>query len=98
MRDRLKFVLRDIEIVESDVYLIMLLIDADQRNFFRDRLIERRVFPIALWPLVGDEISQEDSVLSERVLMVHCDARYTLKDMEMIAEAIQQTMDVLHEC
>lgn len=98
LRDRLKVVLRDIEIIESDVYFIMLLTDADQRNFFRDRLIERSVFPIALWPLVGNEIPQEDSVLSEKVLMVHCDARYTLKDMEMIAEAIQQAMDVLHEC
>lgn len=98
LRDRLQGVLHDIEIVESDAYFIMLLKNADQRNYFRDRLIEKSIFPIALWPLGGDEISKEDSVLSERVLMLHCDARYTLKDMKMIAEAIQQTMDSLHEC
>lgn len=79
---------KNINIVASEAYFILLFNKADQRNYFKDGLIKNDIFPICLWPARNGEFSQNDIELSERVLMIHCDVRYTLYDMKKVADII----------
>lgn len=89
LREQLRDRLPSIRFIESNAYVVMLFDSETHRDVTRRRLIENQVFPIALWPFEGCSVTQEDVALSRRVLMVHCDSRYGIEDMKLIADVIQ---------
>lgn len=85
-------------VVASDAYFILMLTSASQRNAVRQQLIDRCIYPIALWPLGELDVPKEDRDLSDRVLMIHCDARYGHDDMEVVAAAIEKALGCVDVC
>ena len=59
------------------------------RDKLRARLIERCVYPAVLWPL-PDECPPAARDMSSRMLSIHCDARYSLSDMERLKNIIEE--------
>jgi hypothetical protein len=60
----------------------------EARNQMRQRLIDHRVYPAVLWPLEADTkgISEEALDFSHRMLSIHCDHRYSPKDMQRVVD------------
>lgn len=85
-------------IVDSDAYFIMVFHKASMKKSARLKLIDRKVYPIELWPVLEGSLSTDDYELYERTLMIHCDARYSRKDIELIASAIATVKDEQSEC
>ena len=71
---------------------ILLFDGKERRDGVRQKLIERRIYPVSYWPLeepVFPEGTTEESIdLSHRVLSIHCDMRYRHADMERVADEI----------
>ena len=71
---------------------ILLFDGGVRRDGVRQKLIERRIYPVAYWPLdepVFPEGTTEESIdLSHRALSIHCDMRYRQADMELVAGEI----------
>lgn len=72
---------------------ILVFDSSERRDQVRQRLIASRVYPAILWPLertVVDNIPQEHTELSRRMLSVHCDMRYSASEMEHVASLIRK--------
>jgi hypothetical protein len=82
-------------ILESSAYFVMLFKCANLRLVFSESLVNQNVYPITLWRMDEDIVSDEDKDLSERVLMIHCDARYTKDDMGLVGDKINQILAVI---
>lgn len=98
VHEQLRGRLSSIKIVESNAYVVMLFDSGTHRDVTRRNLIENHVFPIALWPLGELDVPKEDRDLSDRVLMIHCDARYGHDDMEVVAAAIEKALGCVDVC
>lgn len=67
--------------------------NTDARERARASLIDARIYPAVLWPL--DELPDhaarfpDASALAERLLALHCDARYSAEDMRRVAAALE---------
>lgn len=59
------------------------------REKMRAHFIEKCVYPAVLWPL-PDECSTISRDISSRMLSIHCDARYSLSDMEQLSKIIEE--------
>lgn len=92
LRRRLQSLPPGVVVVASDAYFILMLARASQRNTVRQQLIDRNIYPIALWPLGDLDVPKEDCELADRVLIIHCDARYRHDDMEVVAAAIEKAL------
>lgn len=92
LRRRLQALPPGVVVVASDAYFILMLTSASQRNAVRQQLINRNIYPIALWPLGDSDVPEEDRELADTVLMIHCDARYGHDDMEVVAAAIEKAL------
>lgn len=58
------------------------------RERLRAGLVERNIFPAVLWPLEEPALGPVDAAaahLARRVLMLHCDARYSIEDLRRVA-------------
>jgi hypothetical protein len=66
--------------------------DAGARELMRRRLIDTCIYPAVLWPLdtLVDHRARFPAAcsLSERLLALHCDARYSAADMRRVARAL----------
>lgn len=62
-----------------------------QREKLRERLIERAVYPAVLWN-VPDMVSRDMKKISERMLSIHCDGRYTEVDIRQLAVIINEAL------
>ncbi|KIG19657.1 hypothetical protein DB30_00166 [Enhygromyxa salina] len=68
---------------------VLLFPSAVARELARRRLIAARIYPAVLWPL--DELPDHRAMFPEacevadRVLALHCDARYSAADMQRVA-------------
>jgi len=69
---------------------VVMMDTAQRREAVRSRLIEERVYPSVLWSLEDPvlRVGHRALELSRRVLSIHCDGRYTTRDMERIAELV----------
>jgi hypothetical protein len=79
----------------APVAVIIVFDDAAARMRVRQALIERSIYPAVLWPLVEesvDLIPQDLIALSERLLALHCDMRYTAADMRTVAFHVREAM------
>jgi len=73
---------------------------ASLRNGLRSGLVESRIYSAVLWSLEQPEVEgirTEDVDLSQRMLAVHCDARYTPEDMDLVADQIENRLAALKE-
>lgn len=58
------------------------------RDSIRTYLIDNKVYPAKLWDL-PDTNGYESKYFSDRMLSIHCDARYSSEDMKKIADIIR---------
>ena len=65
---------------------VILLDNQFQRDLTRSRLIDNNIYPSVLWSLDYNEVAKgtQAESLSNRMLSIHCDARYCENDMEKI--------------
>ena len=73
--------------------LAVLCKDGSERERIRRELISRRVYATILWQLdqpAVDGIPATSVALSERIIMMHCDGRYTTEDLRLVSAAFQE--------
>lgn len=68
--------------------LVLLFNKQEERDRARHGLITNEVYPAILWN-IPDDSHPEAIDISNRILSIHCDARYTLKDMSKLANKIK---------
>ncbi len=75
---------------EGSVFNPVLLLESREvRDALRSHLIEEKIYPPIHWSDLGDVgISEESKVLSERVLTIPLDHRYSESDAERAVEAV----------
>ena len=69
--------------------VIILMDNYEERERFRHYLIQNAIYPAILWS-VPESASTESVDFSNRMLSVHCDARYSKKAIERMCEIINQ--------
>lgn len=71
--------------------LILCFEDNDIRNKVRQGLISKAVYPAILWRIEdnNDKVAQS---FGDRMLSVHCDGRYSLKDMQNLFLLIEDSL------
>jgi hypothetical protein len=71
---------------------VLRLGDREERERVRVALIEARIYPAVLWDLEGIAGHRErfagSCAVGDRLLAIHCDARYTAADMQRVAAAV----------
>jgi hypothetical protein len=74
--------------------VILVCEDGNMRDALKAGLIERDVYPAVLWPLKKSSaaIPEESITLSERMLSLHCDGRYSIRDMDRVAALINESL------
>ncbi len=73
--------------------LVILLDTKAQRDAIRKQLIDACVYPAILWN-VPDSALKSSKDFSERMLSIHCDGRYTEKDVRQLAKIINANLNV----
>lgn len=71
--------------------LVMLLDSNERRQFVRNRLIQTNIYPAVLWAL-PESASQISKDISERMLSLHCDGRYTEADIRQMAFRVNEAL------
>jgi hypothetical protein len=71
--------------------LILLMENSEWRDFVRKRLIDNCVYPAILWN-VPSEASEASRDFSARMLSIHCDGRYTEKDVMQLADILNKAL------
>ena len=72
---------------------ILLFDTAERREFVRLELIQASIYPAILWSLEEPalrDIPREHSDASRRMLSIHCDMRYSERDMLHVADCIER--------
>lgn len=65
--------------------------DKDTRNRVRKLLISKSVYPAILWNIKNN--ADESAIdFGDRMLSMHCDSRYSLKDMECLIAIIKDSL------
>lgn len=72
--------------------LVILLETKEQRDTLRKRLIENCVYPAILWN-VPERASERSKDFSERMLSIHCDGRYSEKDVRQLAGILNKAIE-----
>ena len=74
--------------------VVVLLDDAADRDRLRLYLVEHRIYPAVLWPLVEDpelpKLPASALDMSRRLLVLHCDGRYDRDDLERVARVVRE--------
>lgn len=65
--------------------MVLYFDDEKKRNGMKQYLIENNIYPAVLWP---NQTTLKAKNFSAKSLLIHCDIRYTLDDMKLIAEAV----------
>lgn len=87
--ERVKFIMPE---KDCESFSFIILCDTPEtRDKLRTILIDRKVYPAILWPVPSD-VSSEVKDFSERMLSLHCDARYTKNDIYLLKNIIQQSL------
>lgn len=74
-------------IASTPFSLVLMANSKEERNTLRKHLIANAVYPAILWPYEGEGCERAKD-LSERILSIHCDGRYSLDDMAQLAAII----------
>ena len=73
--------------------LIFICNSLEDRENLRSYLIKKSIFPAILWKVPEDTIFDSTLDFSNRMLSVHCDARYTKNDIEQMCKTITAYYD-----
>ena len=65
--------------------MILYFEDEQKRNGMKQHLIENNIYPAVLWP---NQTALKARDFSAKSLLIHCDIRYTLDDMKIIADVV----------
>jgi hypothetical protein len=82
-----------IQVISTPAYVCLVARSAALREEVRLALIARSVYPIVLWPLLGNDIPRRHRELSERILLLHADDRYKAADMSKVADICAEVMN-----
>lgn len=75
--------------VNNNPFSLILLCDSlDDREKLRRYLIENSIFPAVLWKVPENTTFDSSRDFSNRMLSLHCDARYTKSDIEQMCKII----------
>ncbi len=70
-------------------FSLMLLFDSEVlRDRCRNSLINNDVYPALLWKIPSDNKHPEVKDFSNRMLSIHCDARYGVNDVKRLYDII----------
>lgn len=85
---------RKCEVVDNAIFSLLLKFkDKCERDSVRRELIERGVYGAILWPDVYEiEPGSPEKRWGDRMLSLHVDGRYTLQDMECLAEILNEVI------
>ncbi len=73
--------------------VVILLKDSKSRDSIRKTLISKNIYPSVLWDLAEDEHNLPENIkFSQRMLSIHCDMRYSRRDMDYIYEQIKSAL------
>lgn len=70
---------------------VLLFEDKEGRDQVRENLIKRCVYPAILWTIPSSQ-SIEIQSIGDRILSVHCDGRYSEKDMKELKQIIESVL------
>jgi hypothetical protein len=68
--------------------LVIVSSTAEERDELRSYLIENRIYPAVLWQLPNDTQFKEALDISQRMLSIHCDARYSKNQIKQMCDII----------
>lgn len=71
--------------------LVLLFDNPDERDRVRKDLIAHQIYPAVLWN-VPDTANEEVKNFSQRMLSIHCDARYTADDIQQMKTIIESIL------
>lgn len=74
--------------------LVLLIENRKLRDIVRKRLIDSCVYPAVLWNL-PETASDTSKDFSQRMLSVHCDGRYTEKDIIKLSQILNNTLNTI---
>lgn len=78
--------------VNNENFSFTLLCDSHEtRNRLRASLIKNNVYPAILWQ-IPNTVSSSARDFSERMLSIHCDARYSLEDINQLKTIIEKAI------
>jgi hypothetical protein len=69
--------------------LIVVCDTPERRERVRAALIHVSVYPAVLWPLTPGAFNDPDFHLSQRLLALHCDMRYSTADLQRVADLVR---------
>lgn len=84
---RIEFLSPEIEVDSTPFSFVLKLENKRHRDLVREKLIQKNVYPSVLWEIPSTQ-NKLIRTYGERLLSVHCDARYTLEDMSELSERI----------
>ena len=73
--------------------LVLLMESSEERERFRKYMIQHQIYPAILWKIPEDSEFGEAKDFSERMLSVHCDIRYSRKDITEMCNLINGFYD-----
>ena len=68
--------------------LVIYFEDSLERDRFRNYLINHNIYPAILWRLPSESLFAEALDFSQRMISIHCDARYNINDIEKMCSII----------
>ena len=78
----------NIKWIPTPAYGILLCADIGRRDKLKNYLIQHGIYPAILWPLDREDIPIQHKILSDTIIVLHADARYTLADMEYVVDEV----------
>lgn len=76
---------KGVRIIARGLGLTILCSQQEQRDLLRSTLISKNIFPAVLWP---GQTNNQDKEIEARILFIHLDYRYGLRDVETIFHCI----------
>lgn len=73
--------------------LVLLMDSKESRDKLRHYMIQHSIYPAILWQIPDECAYSEAKLFSDRMLSVHCDARYTQEDMVQMCRIINDYYD-----
>ena len=71
--------------------LVIVLKSKKERDLLRISLTKNQIYTAILWDI--DPIHNDAKCIADRLISIHCDARYTISEMEKMSEIIAESMN-----
>lgn len=84
---------REMEDHQQPFSLVILMESAEERERLRKYMIQHLIYPAILWRMPDDSEFGEAKEFSDRMLSVHCDIRYSRKDIIEMCNLINNFYD-----